>query len=346
MAIGLRLFLGICLIVSLFVRHAHSESVQDLIEDIEYDVHIKELEKLKDLSATPDDDLKELGFLDKTHNILSHSVIGLSDSIDSLFGNERIDEEDKRSRLKFNFTSSLVEGQGFKNRFRTSLRLVFPRLEKKLALVVKDISDSFKQEDGDEGQSDLSDATKETGLGTYLHWFTAEERNFRLNNDAGVRFISPLDPFVRMRLRKSWYPSMDFELRLTGNIFWFKSKGFGHRWRFEADRKVSEKYLFRFDNQASWVQRDGFFNFSHGPVIFHKINSKNVISYGSAVESTSHSVEVQNYKAYVGYRSQFYQDWLYIEIQPEVNYPREREFRLTPILHFKIETVFGRFKKK
>ena len=323
------------------------EDIEDTIEDIKdkikdnKDITEDTTEDTKDRSD--DNRAQEPDFLDKVHDVLSHSIVIIPESIDSFFSDEKIDEKLQQSRLKIHFNSSSAKGQRPSHRTGVSARLVFPRLEKKLALVIKDISNSLKQEDEDQILNDLSNETEKADMGTYLNWFTRLKNNFQLNSDAGIRFTLPLDPFIRIRFKKYWNPSTNLKLRLMGNVFWFTSKGFGHKWRVQIDRKMSQEYLFRFDNRAFWIETDRFFTFSHGPVIFHKINSRDTIRYGSAVESTSHPIEVQNYKAYLGYRSQFYKDWIYIEVQPEINYPRERKFHFTPAIYFKLETVFHRF---
>ena len=89
---------------------------------------------------------KESGALDHTHDFVSNSVVGLSQSVDSLFGDEVI-ATDKESRLKVQLISKFAEGEAAQYGVRTSLRLVFPRMEKKLDLVVRDLSDSFREEE-------------------------------------------------------------------------------------------------------------------------------------------------------------------------------------------------------
>ena len=327
-----RLFLCIYLVLSFSSSLVHSASIED-------DVHInktdalnplnddlvkesKDLDPLnddlvkesKDLEPLDDDFIRESVILDNTHYFLSDSVIGLSDWLDSFFSDERVSGKEKKSRLKIDFTTSLVKGEGLREYIKPSLRLVFPRLTRKLAFIVRDISDSFTKKDGDAGRNDLSEEAEEVDVGTYLHWFTVKRKDFHLNHDIGVKIKNPLDPFVRISLRKSWFSSTDFEFRLTGSLFLFESIGFGNRWRFEADYKLSKRHLFRFDNWSLWLKREGAFKFSNGFILFQKFNSRTVISYGSFVESVSHPLRVERYRSYARYRNRFYKQWLYFRV--------------------------------
>jgi hypothetical protein len=41
------------------------------------------------------------------------------------------------------------------------------------------------------------------------------------------------------------------------------------------------------------------------------------------------------------YRQRFWRDWLFLEIDPQFRYPRDRSFVFTPGILFRIEMVFG-----
>ena len=192
--------------------------------------------------------------------------------------------------------------------------------------------------------------SEKTEWGTYLDWFTKKGRDFQWNNDAGVRFSSTLDPFVRMRFQKYWRSQTQIQtqnqaqsqtrIKFDASVFWFRLRGFGHRWYFEVRRFFSQKHLLRFHNEALWLDKNGFFNLSHGLIWVHELRSQRVLSYGGLVEAESHSLRAENYRAYVNYRRPFYKKWMYIQIQPEVYYPRDRRFEFVPGIQFRLETFF------
>jgi hypothetical protein len=42
------------------------------------------------------------------------------------------------------------------------------------------------------------------------------------------------------------------------------------------------------------------------------------------------------------YRQRFWKPWLFLEIDPQVRYPRDRGFAYTPGILFRLEMVFGK----
>ncbi len=280
----------------------------------------------------------------QVHHTLSNSVIGLSESIDTFFVDEEVGERKKASRLRVRLTSSFVEGEGFEGDVKPSFRLVFPRFEKKIRAIGRRMHHFCCLKRQGEGSHFLQSEEKNNHLKNFfggygLHW----------DQDLGIRMKSrKLDPFMRGRVRKLWLPTRELELLLEGSISWFKSRGWEYRTGFEIDRRISEKYLLHFDNHLLWTISEETLSLFHGLSITHRIDSKNLLIYGSLFESERNNessyLMVERYRIYAAYQRSFYRGWVSVQVRPELILPRERSFRPTPGIYIQIESLFGGHK--
>ncbi|MBY0518549.1 MAG: hypothetical protein K2P81_16685 [Bacteriovoracaceae bacterium] len=269
--------------------------------------------------------------LDGTHSLVSSRLSGLANRVDSFFGDKRADDELNRSSIRLAYSYQLrMEQLPVKDfQFRFNLRL--PHLEEKFKY-------SVKKNEAD--KSSPADSQNPTPL---LPPKVVEEEKepWRFRADTGINVGYPPVVFTRGRIRKNWHLPI-FIQRFTGEMGWFSNQGFIQDTSLFHDYDLDDEVLFRISNEQSWTINRKNFVTSHGPSIIHKITDDDAISYNLRVQSkVDHIWYVTNYSASVSYRRNLRDQWLYGELTPALDFPRYRDFRRSPSIMFKLETLFG-----
>lgn len=299
------------------------------------------------IAIRPGEQIKApLGVLDQAERkkmALADRLANLSSRLDTFFGAERMDEEStSKSRIRINLISVLTDGEGARYNANIRTRIALPNTERRFNLVIQNLSRSFT-DDQEEGTSkELGQSVENEDMAAGLRYQPETEKEWSLGTDAGIKLVSPIDPFLRFRIRRSWWPGA-WEIRATETVFWFKSEGFGHTESVEFDRPLASHLLFRFSNQASWRRSDREYQFDQSLNLFHRLNDRLALGYFTKmVGSDLPAVHVEAYSAGVNFRHRIHKDWLFLNIQPAGTWPREENFTFVASLSFKLEVMISK----
>ncbi|MCB0363523.1 MAG: hypothetical protein KDD35_12415 [Bdellovibrionales bacterium] len=278
---------------------------------------------------------------DRSQKILSEQLHKLSHSLDSFFGSARIDEESKSdSRIRINLISSFRDysGDSYGANFRS--RIALPRTERRLNIVLQNVSRSF-DEDKEGSQPSLGETLQNEDYAAGLRYLPEISKEWNLGVDTGVKLVLPPDPFIRLRGRRSWWPGL-WEIRATGTLFWFNSRGFGHTESLEFDRQISDSLLFRSENTASWLNVDNEYQFSQSLNFIQRLNDEWGLLYFLRMSGSNDPVpHAEAYSSGINFRKRIKGNWFYFNIQPAGNWPRERDFLFVASLDLKVEVIIG-----
>ena len=288
-----------------------------------------------------------MNFADRVHNQLSSSVSRMADSIDSFFGDERIDAESNNSRIRVFTLSTIPEGELATTEGNFRAQLVLPRTERKFQLILTRQNDDQNQNDDDGNPAttetpttvddESNDQATEAGL-RYL-W---NEANVNISTDLGIRAEIPPRVFASGRIRKNIRIDENWLFRPIQRVRWLQFEGFSANTNLNFDRRINDAWLFRFVNNIRWNDQDYRIILRNGPTFLHQINDKIGMSYNAFVVSeSSPQSRVENYILSIGYRQLLYKNWFFWEISPSVSFPRERNFYRSPAWLIKFEAIVG-----
>jgi hypothetical protein len=264
-----------------------------------------------------------------------------------MINDPRLVEEVNASRVKVSPAVSFREGEGaeFDVSFNAKLRL--PRFSDRLELIVDSMSreesaldDLERERTSTRPQNDDSDGA------AAIRYYLKETLNFKASVTAGLKFRPEPVPGLGLRLRL--YRDFDnFTTRLTQSMFYETEDGFGEKTQFDLDQQERQNYLRRLTTTLLWSEvSDGVAagqSFS-----YYKYLTRRRVA-GFRVGVTGHiepDAVVDNYNAQLTYRQRLHRDWLFLEIEPGVDWPRERDFEETPYLKVKFDIIFGDWGEK
>jgi len=287
---------------------------------------------------------KNKNFADRAHAKISNSVISLADSIDTFFGDERIDDESNGSRIRFFTETTIPEGELSTTEGNFLIQLVLPKTEKKFQLIVSRDDEDNQNEDNDNTATtpdslDDDDDKKETRAGLR---FLIDEANVNFSTDIGVRAQIPPLMFARARIRKNIKLSRKWIFRPVQRVNWLQEEGFSARTSLTFDKKLTSSWLLRMINNIRWNDQDYRILLRNGPTLLHQVTDKIGMSYNAFIVSeSSPNSRVEDYVLSIGYRQLLYKTWFFWQVSPFVRFPREEDFHRSPGWVVRFEAIVG-----
>lgn len=265
---------------------------------------------------------------------LSHNVDGFF--IDTFFGDDIIEDDVGGSRAKLSFFTRRVIGQPVDYNYGLSVKLVLPNTNERFNLLLQS-----SEEDENERENNPINTVENVEYSTALRYVFQETENWKVNFDNGIRWGLPPDPFSRLRFRRYAYFD-DFRFKATQTLFWSASDGIGEKSDFELNQPLNIDRLLRYSVGAEYLLKDDYFKLNYGVSLFHELNASEILAYyyragGDTIGNTTFN----NYGIGIRYRRTIYQDWVFAEINPELETQHENEYDITPVIMFRFEALVG-----
>lgn len=286
--------------------------------------------------------------IDSAHNLLSTKFVSLSRRIDRFFSGQRADDLLNKSQLRTATLTTFRESDLPFTEGRLRLNLVLPGTQEKLQLVIErqDENQNTQNSQGnnitptDDVTSNQENVTNTTSAALR---FITDSADIKVSADTGLLFGIPPRPFGRLRFWRQHNFDSLWLFRPRQEIFWVSEEGFRTITNIDFDRKFqSSPFLLRLINRARWNDQDYIVEFTNGPSLFHTINKNIGISYHlHTVTLNTPNPNVSNYMARISYRQLLYKKWLYLELTPQLEFPRENEFHRIPSFTIKFEAIWG-----
>jgi hypothetical protein len=282
--------------------------------------------------------------MDKTQEQISRSVTSTASWFDSFFQDESYDVENNTSHLRVRMDAFQESGEGTEFNFTPRLKLVLPYLQKKFHLEIMGTADEdleFQEERESPEDRQTSSSGKAPSSAT-LRYFIQTRDRFNLSLAAGA-YINDGQPQFYLGPRSR--VSFDFwwwEITFTQWLRWLTDDGFESESRFDFDYELMEQILFRTRLEGDWSDKDDEFVHSLRFLLYQRLSNKRVFEYewnNIFTNRPNHRIEETNLR--IRYRQRIWRDWLFAELAPQLSFPRERDFRRTPGILFRIEVFFG-----
>jgi hypothetical protein len=281
--------------------------------------------------ACPAEEREEnsIPFLERAQEIFGTQANVVANQLDSFFATERADDEFGRSRIRIRSQFFLREQDRseFNNQYRINLKL--PNLEKKFR---------FEMDRDKKKKKETSNLKKENQQ-------KKNELNqaWIFNSDIGVSAAVPPLLITRARLRKNVETGILIHRFSEQLIYITDETGLSEETSLDSDLIFDEKFVFRFVNFKRWRIHNKEFNTNHGPTLIQQLSDNEALNYGLTAQSVIQNGiwYFNNYRLAINYRRNVYRQWIYFDIIPGIDFPKEFSFRRTPFVNFQLEILFG-----
>lgn len=283
----------------------------------------------------------KISFLEYSHDWVKDYIDSLSYNvdgffIDTFFSDDIIEDDGSGSRAKLSFFTRREIGQPVDYKYGISIKLVLPNTDEHFKILFESTEDAEA-----ERESNPINTVENVEYSTALRYVFQETERWKVNFDTGVRWGIPSDPFSRFRFRRYAY-FHDFKVKATQEFFWSGSDGFGEATEVELNQPLNIDRLIRYSVGAEYLLNNDYFELKHGVTLYHELNSSEILAYYyRASGDTIGNVTFNNYGVGVRYRRKIYQDWVFAEVNPELETQRDNEYDITPIIMFRFEALIG-----
>lgn len=260
--------------------------------------------------------------------------------VDKFVSDRRLEDDNPESRIKVTPSLKLRDSDGVDIHLRVNGKLRLPRFEDRVDLILSSI---------DEGESILDDLDRKQNLqsgrqgeGTAsLRYHLKETLHFKSSVDAGLRFRPEPDPRLSLRLRL--YHDFDHvTTRFTQTFFWEAHDGFGEKSQFDLDQQKARDYLRRLSTTVLWAEDSDGVEAGESFSYYKYLSGRRVIGTRIGVSGVLEpTARIENYTARLIYRKRVHRDWMFLELEPGVDFPRDRDFQATGFFNVKLDIIFG-----
>lgn len=280
------------------------------------------------LLASPAEE-RSIPLLDSAQDLFGNKVNALANRLDSFFATERADDELGRSTIRVRSTYEVRERAigNLDTRYRFNLRL--PSLEERFRLRYKK----------NEEEKDM--VTKKEAKKTKKRNEVRE--GWLFNADAGIIASIPPRITTRARLRRNIETGTMIHRFVEEVTYVTDESGLVEETSLLSDQTIADNLLFRFINTKRWRVLQKNFTTAHGPTLLHQYTEDDAFSYSFIMSSVIDEGVwfVNNFRLSVNYRRNLYQNWLYLDFIPGIDFPKVWSFRRTPFAILQIEAIFG-----
>lgn len=297
--------------------------------------------QLPDLGEEKELTEEEIEALEWSREVVFEYVESLNDGVDSFFmsaffDDEIINDESSGSNGRLFFTTRRVEGEGVDYQSGINLKLVLPKTRDRLKLLVE------TEEDEDEKkETNALDTTNNVTYSTAVRVELREGRRWKTSWDNGIRWEAEPIYFSRLRVRRTDYFD-DWRSRVFQSAYWRTDDGWGAKFRASLMRPIDLRRHFTTGFEADYLLDNDFAELETYMAVFDEVNSKAAMLYNfSILGDTEGIAKVNNLVATVSYRRKIYRSFVFAEVVPELAWPRERDYEMTPAINFRLEMIFG-----
>lgn len=280
-------------------------------------------------------------WLDETQDVVSSTLCRNAAWLDSFFGTE-LGDENPRSQLRIKNSFTLEDVDGLSSEFKSSVgaRAYLPSANKKFKLILE--SDDDRQLGGDivPGTETAPDANlQDSGLRAGVRY----QQNDFWDFDVGIRRKSGVKALMQIR-HKNVFPIDEVsQLRFRQTFFGMVTYGFGEETQFNYERLVIDRaHVFIWSNRLEWTELTYGMSAHSFVGLLHQENRQvaTEVLMGYSIQ-TWPVPTVTNFNLTYRYRRNLYKDWLFIEYEPEINFPANEDRRPIPKFTLHLDMVFG-----
>jgi len=305
------------------------------------------------------------GILDKAHESVSEYVIDVADNIDKnldrlvrpeelernqtfdqFFGDRSLEETDSRARVMIGLGLIWSDEDGFEFDRDISGKIDLPRTEKRLKFVFDNLNEdknslsAFNKNQNSNKVNSLENGGRNGSAGIQAR--LGEIFNVRFTADAGMDFKPEPVPEVKLSAGIPWqWGKTDFKFRQR--VYWESDDGFGEKTSLEIRRYFGESFLIFSETAGVWSEISEGVDLGQTILLrkaFHK-NSTIGLTLGASAH-TEPETAIDAYLIRIPLRQEVYKEWIYIVLEPGVDFKDENDWEALPLVSLMTEFHFGR----
>lgn len=278
-------------------------------------------------------------WLETRRDNVSRNVSGIGRGLDDWLAGDSVGERSNQSYLRLKVNQQVSENGDYHSTARISGRIDLPRATERWKLVFES-----EQSETDSLRDQRLSNIRPSEISGGFSYELPERNGLRFTHDLGVKGRIPLDPFYRFRTRyghdlnDTWYFGADHKL------WYYHTDGWGQDARIYFSRPLTETMFLRIDSEVDYKDRYNQFEYAQTVSVHQSLGERETLTYEAGVIGASQpNPRVENYYLQTVYRKAIYEDWLVMELVPQLIMARDESWDPEPRFQFNLEVYFFDF---
>ncbi len=270
---------------------------------------------------------KSAYWLEDSRDTWSERVDWMARGIDSFFAGEDTLAFGNKSYVRFRAGGAWVEGEGYVDNTDIKFRLHLPATKRRFHIIIENASDD-KESLEEKTRPSLSDVNgiDDSSITAAIEFARSEAKHWKTRALFGVKARLPGDMFVKFSAKRRW------DLNDTWTMpYRFKAAEYlNDEWQIEQslafERPLDSELFFSARSRIEW-EEDAATVAAQTFSLRKRLSDRKGVDYRLGVIGADVAKpRITTYFVSAHYRELLYKDWLYLNLIPEVNYPRDQGF--------------------
>ncbi len=288
-------------------------------------------------------------FLDQPHEFLSRRVEDYARKLDDFLSDPNRAYDSTGSTLQLRSYVTFFEGGITEGKADVRASVSLPNTQDRLKLIVQRGLEAATQTAAERDIRNVVESTQATAPAALqdnnyylgLKALVTEVFGVTLSTEAGAKFGLPVDPYVRLRAFRDFVFSQ-WAIRASETPLWKRSEGSSAASEITMLRPFNDEWQLRLTSKATWRSTTNYFDLAQIGSLYFTPDKRTVYTFElGAFAPSDRSLNQSVYSITLRARRQIYQDWLYLEVTPQILYPETNGFRPASSLMLHIEALFG-----
>lgn len=275
-------------------------------------------------------------WLEQRRDGVSRRVNAVGRNLDDWLAGEVVGDRANESYLRVRMNQRIGRHDAYFSRANIGGRIDLPRAAERWKLIFE----SENSEQNSLSDQRLNNLNSSDFTGGFRYEFP-EWNGWRFDNDIGVKSSIPLDPFYRFRTRFGKDISDDWYLGFSNRLFFYHHDGWGQDTRLFFNRSITNSVNFRIQSEINYRHDKRLTEYGQSFALHQDLGPQSTMTYELGLIGSNRPVaEVDNYYAQMVFRKAIYEDWLIMEVVPQLLFESRYDWEPDPRVQLNLEVYF------
>jgi hypothetical protein len=279
--------------------------------------------------------------MDEPHTYLTTKFADMVNGIDRFFGDARNFQENNQSVFQLDLTKLWGHGGDRNAVLSGRAKIDLPSTQKRLHLLIESNPEQITSTALPSGQTtSINKVNAPNSYAAALRFEKSREALWYFSSDAGLRFQG-MSSSLFARARASYaMPVGEWRMKFAETLFWFNKTGAGATSQLDWERALSEPVLLRASTGLTWLHDKQNLEMRQDVTVYHTLDERRALQYQVSASGISQpQFHADDYVLLMSYRYRLHKKWMYLEVSPQLHYPRAQSFQASPALMLRLEAL-------
>jgi hypothetical protein len=277
----------------------------------------------------------------EVHDTIANSVNQSAAWFDGFFTDDDTQQTEPKTtaKIRLGWAPKARDLAEFETRFRLKVKL--PHFKDKMSLILSDEDDFQNNQLPLDGVSTRPE-TGEDHFAAAVRYVVEKKKNSLIDTRIG---ISGGDIFAKIRHRQLYNHNENHGFKMEPSIYYFLDDGLGAKLLLEYNYQYNKKSQYRVNYSIRGSESFSGIRWKHGLYQLNQLDETTASVIGIQIEGERNGVDgffIDNSTLSYRYRFNAIHKWLYFEVEPFIEWPKDENYKTTPGIALRVEGFFNK----